>query len=137
MRDAERLCVLALSAVLVSGCASRTGGIRGPVADETGQAVTAAHVTVTRVGSGEKWEATVNGRGWYFVDALQPGRYEVRAEAPEHAAATPEAVRMPARSGPATVSRRSTRSFRRGRTSTWAMWIHSSVSRLPEHPRRR
>ncbi len=59
---------------------SLTGSIVGTVSDEQGAPLTAASLTLT--GKTGSWGATPDPRGRYRFPAVEPGRYELRAEAP-------------------------------------------------------
>jgi carboxypeptidase family protein len=58
-----------------------TGNIRGAVTDPNGEAVTNATVTIKNVETGLERKLTTNSEGLYTADSLQPGEYEVTAQA--------------------------------------------------------
>jgi hypothetical protein len=58
-----------------------TGTVTGRVVDAQGSVVPGAKVTVTNRGTGAERIATTNSDGDYTITSLQPGRYNISAEA--------------------------------------------------------
>lgn len=76
--------LIILSILLVansSNAQKTTSDIVGTVVDQSDQAVAGATVTVTSIGTGATRTATTDETGGFRVTNLQPGRYEVSAEA--------------------------------------------------------
>lgn len=65
----------------ISKAQKTTSDIVGTVVDQSDQAVPGATVTVTSIGTGATRTATTDSAGGFRVPNLQPGRYEVSAEA--------------------------------------------------------
>ena len=59
-----------------------TSDIVGTVVDQSDQAVAGATVTATFIGTGATKTATTDASGGFRIPNLQPGKYEVTAEAP-------------------------------------------------------
>src|SRR5262245_63991724 len=81
---AHRLWTGFLSSLLCASIAlgqAATGNIRGAVTDPNGEAVSNATVTVKNVETGLERKLTTNSEGLYTADSLQPGEYEVTAQA--------------------------------------------------------
>lgn len=79
------LLTLILSLCLAAASAQqRTGAIRGQVVDEFGGLIVGANVVVAD-GSGVEKTATTDAEGKYQINGLAPGRYTVRASAPNFA----------------------------------------------------
>ena len=77
------LCVVIfLSASPLRGQTGATGAILGTVTDNTGAILPNAAVLVTNVDTGIVQKTTSNGAGDYNVGYLNPGRYNVTAQAP-------------------------------------------------------
>jgi carboxypeptidase family protein len=80
----HRLWAGILSSLLCASIAlgqAATGNIRGAVTDPNGEAVSNATVTVKNVETGLERKLTTNSEGLYTADSLQPGEYEVTAQA--------------------------------------------------------
>ena len=81
---AHRLWTGVLSSLLCASIAlgqAATGNIRGAVTDPNGEAVSNATVTIKNIGTGLDRKLTTNSEGLYTADNLQPGEYEVTAQA--------------------------------------------------------
>ncbi|HEY9433908.1 MAG TPA: TonB-dependent receptor [Blastocatellia bacterium] len=81
---AHRLWTGVLSSLLCASIAlgqAATGNIRGAVTDPNGEAVSNATVTIKNNGTGLDRKLTTNSEGLYTADNLQPGEYEVTAQA--------------------------------------------------------
>lgn len=82
-----RLAALMAMAVLVAATGmpavgqESTGTIEGVVTDESHAVIAGATVTVTSKKTGRSLTVTTTGAGVYVVRALQPGEYEIKAEA--------------------------------------------------------
>lgn len=77
--------MLLLSLCFAAVCAqTRTGAIRGQVVDEFGGLILGATIVVADAGGVEK-TATTDAEGKYLISGLAPGRYSVRASAPNFA----------------------------------------------------
>ena len=76
------LCLLLLSALVFSQGGAATGDLHVFVKDPSGNAVTAAAVTVRDVARGLERTATGDGQGGYSAQLLPPGTYSVAVSAP-------------------------------------------------------
>src|SRR6202158_2515116 len=59
-----------------------TGSIRGTVTDEQGAVIQKANVTVANKQTGESRKTTSNDAGFYQIENLLPGDYDVKIDAP-------------------------------------------------------
>ncbi|MBS1813973.1 MAG: TonB-dependent receptor [Acidobacteria bacterium] len=73
---------------------AQTSTLSGDVSDPSGARVTNAQVTITNVNTGIRTNVVSDSHGEFNVPALQPGRYNVRAEAPGFSAAEKTNVRL-------------------------------------------
>ncbi len=64
------------------GAQAVTATINGTVTDPSGNVVVNAEVTATDLDRGTAWPAKTNATGFYSLNQLPVGRYEVRAKAP-------------------------------------------------------
>ncbi len=69
-----------------------TGSIEGIVTDPVGAVIPGATVSITEGRTGRVLMTTTGGGGKYFFSALQPGRFEVKVEAPGFKAAVRQVV---------------------------------------------
>lgn len=76
--------LLSLCFAVVSAQQQKTGAIRGQVVDELGGLILGATVVVADASGVEK-TATTDAEGKYSISGLAPGRYTVRASAPNFA----------------------------------------------------
>jgi outer membrane receptor protein involved in Fe transport len=79
------LCISAFLLILLAAAPAQAqfnGAIEGTVRDAQGGAVVGAKVTVINRDTGISHEAVTTSEGFYRVDALPPGIYTVRVEAP-------------------------------------------------------
>jgi hypothetical protein len=74
------LCLMVVAGISAFG-QSTTGRIIGTVRDQSGAAINGATVTVADVQRGTTRTVTTGAEGEYVVSSLDPGTYEVRAEA--------------------------------------------------------
>jgi hypothetical protein len=73
---------VALSALFPRGQAQNlNGALRGRVEDASGARVAGAHVVAEYLGTSQTHEATANGQGEFFLEALPPGSYRVTVTA--------------------------------------------------------
>ena len=70
--------------VIFAGTASAQyrAGIQGTVTDPSGASISGVKVTVTNQDTGVSREAVATAQGFYRVEALPPGNYTVKVEAP-------------------------------------------------------
>jgi len=71
-----------LSLVSISTAQKTTSDIVGTVVDSSDQAIAGATVTAKNIGTGATKSATSDSTGGFRIPNLQPGRYEITAEAP-------------------------------------------------------
>ena len=76
------LFLLILLFVSISPAQKTTSDIVGTVVDSSDQAIAGASVTAKSLGTGAIKTATTDSTGGFRIPNLQPGRYEVTAEAP-------------------------------------------------------
>lgn len=71
------LCALLATASFPCRAAAQSAGLTGQVADPSGAAVTGAAITVRNLNTGATRTAVTNNTGWYQVQALPVGDYEI------------------------------------------------------------
>lgn len=76
------LFLLILLLVTISTAQKTTSDIVGTVIDSSNQAIAGATVTAKNIGTGATKSATTDSTGGFRIPNLQPGRYEITAEAP-------------------------------------------------------
>jgi len=76
------LSLLILLLVNISTAQKTTSDIVGTVIDSSDQAIAGATVTAKNIGTGATKSATSDSTGGFRIPNLQPGRYEITAEAP-------------------------------------------------------
>ena len=83
-RTLARLLILALVGILAfpafSGAQITRGAVSGTVRDATGAVVPGASVTVTNMDTNISRSAVTDAQGFFRVPALEPGRYQLKAE---------------------------------------------------------
>lgn len=87
----ETVVLALLVTLLLTGTAlaqNEAGQIAGKVTDSTGAAITGATIRVRSVDTGIVRDATTDDEGFYLVNSLQPGIYEVTVNASGFAART-------------------------------------------------
>lgn len=87
---------MVLLCVGLSAAQTFTGGVQGTVSDPKGALIAKATVVATNEATNVARMAETNDNGWFRIEGLQPGNYQVRAEAPGFAN---RAVRLPIRVG--------------------------------------
>lgn len=94
----KRLSLIAILLLLGGCCAAQTftGSVEGTVIDSKGALIPKATVVATNEATSVARQTETNDDGWFRVEGLQPGHYQVRAEAPGFANA---AIRLPIRVG--------------------------------------
>lgn len=80
-RSVGLLSLLILSLVGISNAQKTTSDIVGTVVDSSDQAIAGATVTAKNIGTGATKSATSDSTGGFRIPNLQPGRYEITAEA--------------------------------------------------------
>jgi Carboxypeptidase regulatory-like domain/TonB dependent receptor len=81
-RGVLMMAVAVLGNVTCLSAQTSQGRILGTVSDQSGAVVSGAKVTITNRGTNASRKLTTNGLGEYFAPALDPGDYNVTAEAP-------------------------------------------------------
>ncbi|MFN0085963.1 MAG: carboxypeptidase regulatory-like domain-containing protein [Blastocatellia bacterium] len=84
LHSATRMMLLPILLAALAGAAfaqSTSGGIRGTVSDPTGAVVSGAAVIVKHIATNVERRLTTTTEGTFSAVNLQPGEYEVRAEA--------------------------------------------------------
>ena len=83
-RVLARLLLLALVGILalpaLSNAQTTRGAVSGTVRDATGAVVPGASVTVTHMDTNISRSTVTDAQGFYRIPALEPGRYQVKAE---------------------------------------------------------
>src|SRR5712691_7095332 len=73
-------CAMVVAMLVVTADAQFKASIQGTVKDNAGAVVSGATVTVTNVETGRSQHAVTSDEGFYRVDGLAPGSYNVVAE---------------------------------------------------------
>ncbi len=81
-RTVGPLIFLILLLVSISTAQKTTSDIVGTVVDSSDQVISGANVTAKNLGTGATRSATTDSTGSFRIPNLQPGRYEITAEAP-------------------------------------------------------
>lgn len=82
-----RRILLAVAALMLPIIAGTTGSVSGMITDGAGAPVARAKVTITSTAMGTATSASTDRKGAYGFLTLQPGTYDLHAEAPGFAPA--------------------------------------------------
>src|SRR3954447_22735475 len=84
MKLDRRFAILFLAALFSAICLGQEfrGRIQGTVFDSTHSAIAGANVTILNTGTGVSTKRQTNEAGHYLFDLVEPGTYNVSAEAP-------------------------------------------------------
>jgi hypothetical protein len=82
MRFVRFAVVCLLFAVCASAQLATTTSLVGSVTDSTGRAIPNASVTAVETGTQDKYTATTNGNGYYSIDFVRVGTYNITVDVP-------------------------------------------------------
>ncbi|MCU1258121.1 MAG: Outer rane receptor for ferrienterochelin and colicin [Bryobacterales bacterium] len=76
-----RTAVVALCALPMHGQTANTGAIAGTVSDSSGALVPRAAVVINSQGAGEKRDLATDAEGYFSIQFLAPGKYDLTVQA--------------------------------------------------------